>query len=113
MRSGTLDERSIEQAEVAGLSQGQIVRRRFVRHRGAMVALTLLFLIIVLAATSIGWGPIPGWWKWTLHRPRAVELRLPANRRCRCARHGSAVPASASATTRSDSTTRPARTCSR
>jgi len=60
-----VDEHSIEQSEVAGLSQGQIVRRRFVRHRGAMIALTVLVLIIVLAATSIGWGPIPGWWKWT------------------------------------------------
>jgi ABC-type dipeptide/oligopeptide/nickel transport system permease subunit len=60
-----VDERSIEQSEVAGLSQGQIVRRRFFRHRGAMVALTLLVLIIVLATTSVGWGPIPGWWKWS------------------------------------------------
>ena len=25
----------------------------------------MLFLIIVLATTSIGWGPIPGWWKWS------------------------------------------------
>jgi peptide/nickel transport system permease protein len=59
-----LDERSIEQVEVAGLSQGQIVRRRFVRHKAAMIALVVLFLIVVLAATSIGWGPIPGWWKY-------------------------------------------------
>ena len=60
-----VDESSIEQAEVAGLSQGQIVRRRFVRHKGAMVALLVLILIVVLAATSIGWGPIPGWWKYS------------------------------------------------
>ena len=58
------DEQSFEQREVAGLSQGQIVRRRFVRHKGAMVSLVVLVLIIVLATTSIGWGPIPGWWKW-------------------------------------------------
>ena len=60
-----VDETSIEQAEVAGLSQGQIVRRRFVRHKGAMIALVFLSLIVVLAATSIGWGPIPGWWKYS------------------------------------------------
>ena len=60
-----VDETSIEQAEVAGLSQGQIVRRRFVRHKGAMIALVVLILIVVLAATSIGWGPIPGWWKYS------------------------------------------------
>jgi peptide/nickel transport system permease protein len=59
------DESAIERAEVAGLSQGQIVRRRFLRHRGAMAACIVLFLIIVLATTSIGWGPIPGWWKWS------------------------------------------------
>ena len=59
-----VDESSIEQAEVAGLSQGQIVRRRFVRHKGAMAAIIVLLLIVILAATSIGWGPIPGWWKW-------------------------------------------------
>jgi ABC-type dipeptide/oligopeptide/nickel transport system permease subunit len=60
-----LDESSIEQTEVAGLSQGQIVRRRFFRHKGAVAAMIVLFLIIVLAATSIGWGPIPGWWKYS------------------------------------------------
>lgn len=54
----------IRQSEVAGLSQSQIVRRRFFRHRGAMIALFVLVMIVVLAATSIGWGPIPGWWKW-------------------------------------------------
>jgi peptide/nickel transport system permease protein len=60
-----VDERSIEQSEVAGLSQSQIVRRRFLRHRGAMIALSVLVLIVLLAATSIGWGPIPGWWQWS------------------------------------------------
>jgi peptide/nickel transport system permease protein len=59
-----LSEQSFEQREVAGLSQGQIVRRRFVRHRGAMVSLVVLLLIVVLAVTSIGAGPIPGWWKY-------------------------------------------------
>jgi len=56
---------SLEMTEVVGLSQSQIVRRRFFRHRGAMISLTLLVLIIVLAATSVGWGPIPGWWKYS------------------------------------------------
>ena len=43
-------------------SQGQLVLRRFLRHRGAMISLTILVLIILLAFTSIGFGPIPGWW---------------------------------------------------
>ena len=44
-------------------SQGQLVLRRFLRHRGAMVSLGVLVFITLLAYTSIGFGPIPGWWK--------------------------------------------------
>ena len=55
----TPDESNLEQREVAGLSQGQIVRRRFLRHRGAMISVVVLVLVLVLATTSIGWGPIP------------------------------------------------------
>ncbi len=44
-------------------SQGQLVLRRFLRHRGAMVSLGVLVFITLLAYTSIGWGPFPGWWK--------------------------------------------------
>lgn len=58
------DETNAEQREVAGLSQGEIVRRRFFRHKGAMVSLVVLCTIVVIAATSIGWGPIPGWWQY-------------------------------------------------
>lgn len=58
------DQLTHEQREVAGLTQGQIVRRRFVRHRGAMVSLVLLLIIVVVAVTSIGAGPIPGWWQY-------------------------------------------------
>ncbi|OLT19881.1 ABC transporter permease [Ornithinimicrobium sp. CNJ-824] len=43
-------------------SQGQLVRRRFFRHRGAMVSLVALLAITVFAFTSIGYGVIPGWW---------------------------------------------------
>ena len=55
---------AIEAKEVEGLSQGQIVWRRFLRHRGAMFGLILLLLIAALALTSMGIGPIPGWWKY-------------------------------------------------
>lgn len=51
-------------AETKGLSQGQIVRKRFMGNSGAIVSLVILFLIIVLAYSSIGFGPIPGWWKY-------------------------------------------------
>lgn len=58
------EERDFRAKEVEGLSQGQVVWRRFVHHRGAMISLVVLIGTIVLAATSIGWGPIPHWWKW-------------------------------------------------
>ena len=63
--SDMLEERDFRAKEVQGLSQGQIVRRRFMHHRGAVVSLVALVLVILLAATSIGWGPIPHWWKWS------------------------------------------------
>ncbi|GAA3797325.1 ABC transporter permease [Cellulomonas soli] len=59
-------ENAIELKEVEGLSQGRIVLRRFVRHRGAIIAAAILTFVVLLATTSIGWGPIPGWWKWTI-----------------------------------------------
>lgn len=43
-------------------SQGQLVRRRFFRHKGAIVSLIVLGFIALLSISSIGVGPIPGWW---------------------------------------------------
>ncbi|GAB2607167.1 ABC transporter permease [Pseudactinotalea suaedae] len=61
-------ENAIELREVEGMSQGQIVRRRFFRHTGAMVGLVVMILIAIMAITSIGFtlGPvtIPGWWQY-------------------------------------------------
>lgn len=58
-------ENAIELKEVEGLSQGRIVLRRFLRHRGAMVSAVVLIAVVLLVTTSIGWGPIPGWWMWS------------------------------------------------
>jgi peptide/nickel transport system permease protein len=67
------NENAIAMREVEGLSQGQIVRRRFFRHRGAIVGLVVLLLIVVLAYTSIGvWG-IHGWWKWDPNDQAALK----------------------------------------
>lgn len=57
-------ENAIELKEVEGLSQGRIVLRRFLRHRGAMASSVVLVAVILLVTTSIGWGPIPGWWQY-------------------------------------------------
>ncbi len=61
-------ENAIELKEVEGLSQSQIVRRRFFRHRGAMVGLASISFVIVLAFSSVGFSflglfDVPGWWK--------------------------------------------------
>lgn len=47
---------------VVARTQSQLVRRRFFRHKGALVGLFMFGFVVLLAATSIGWGPIPGWW---------------------------------------------------
>ncbi|GAA4897339.1 ABC transporter permease [Tessaracoccus lubricantis] len=55
-------EDDVETTNTRSYSQGQLVRRRFFRHKGAMIALTVLILVVLLAYTSIGVGPLPGWW---------------------------------------------------
>ncbi|MEN0130500.1 MAG: ABC transporter permease [Brevundimonas sp.] len=50
--------------ETRGLSQGQIVRKRFFGHTGAVVSMVVLALVLLLSITAIGLGPIPGWWKY-------------------------------------------------
>ncbi len=54
----------IQAKEVEGLSQGTIVFRRFVRHRGAMTGFIVFLLIAILSISSMGVGPLHGWWKW-------------------------------------------------
>ncbi|MEJ1155852.1 ABC transporter permease [Microbacterium marmarense] len=84
------NEQSIEQKAIAGLSQGTLVRRRFFRHKFALIAMVVLFLVIVLAFSSVGTVVggtgnlkalpngtltvdgfrIPGWWPlnwWTTY----------------------------------------------
>ena len=63
-------ENAIANKEVEGLSQRQIVIRRFVRHRAAMISLFVLLSVIVFVFTAsefhigpLGWN---GWWKYTI-----------------------------------------------
>lgn len=53
-----------EAKEVEGLSQGQVVWRRFIRHKGAIFGVVTLGLVALLAISAMGIGPIPGWWLW-------------------------------------------------
>ena len=61
-------ENAIELKEIEGLSQSQIIRRRFLHHRGAMIAFFVLLALLLLAYTSEGFRifglQIPGWWKY-------------------------------------------------
>lgn len=47
---------------VVARTQSQLVRRRFFRHRAALAGMLVFGFVVVLAFTSIGFGPIPGWW---------------------------------------------------
>lgn len=57
---------------IVARTQAQLVRRRFFRHRAAMISLTILVLVILLAFTSIGFAGIPGWWIWNYYTPGKV-----------------------------------------
>jgi peptide/nickel transport system permease protein len=50
--------------EHRGESQGQIVLRRFLANRLAVVAIIVYVIVIVFSISAIGLGPIPGWWKY-------------------------------------------------
>lgn len=68
--AATSGENAIANKETEGLSQGQIVRRRFFRHRAAMMSLVTIISIVVLVFTALdfrifGLWRVPGWWKWT------------------------------------------------
>ena len=63
-------EGAIANKEVEGKSQRQIVLGRFIRHRGAMISVFILFslIIIVYTALDLKLGPwkIKGWWKYSI-----------------------------------------------
>ncbi|MCM3510673.1 ABC transporter permease [Rothia sp. P100] len=52
----------IRAQESVGKTQGQIVRKRFFQNTGAVASVFVIIAILLLALTSIGVGPIPGWW---------------------------------------------------
>ncbi len=59
----TLDSREVPE-EFKGMSQGALVRKRFLGHTGAIVSLVVLAIVVVLALSAVGLGPVHGWWKY-------------------------------------------------
>ncbi|RZU60992.1 ABC transporter permease [Zhihengliuella halotolerans] len=50
------------QEDAESLSQGQMIRRRFLHHKAAMISVCMLVFITIMAFSSIGFAGIPGWW---------------------------------------------------
>ncbi|GDX23080.1 ABC transporter permease [Actinomycetes bacterium] len=71
------NENAIFNKETEGLSQGQIVFRRFIRHKAAMTSVFVLFTLVITVFTSLSQkiGPfrIPGWWPYQFDQ--LLELR--------------------------------------
>jgi peptide/nickel transport system permease protein len=79
---GERNENAIELKEIEGLSQGRIVLRRFLRHRGAMISAIVLLILIIMAFSSEGIEAlglhIPGWWKYNYtHIGNVVDGGIP------------------------------------
>jgi len=72
--AATEGENAIALQETAGLSQGQIIRKRFFRHKPAVASMIALIFItlFVFSASGIHLGTethpitIQGWWKYTI-----------------------------------------------
>lgn len=47
---------------IKAMTQRQLVTRRFLRHRGAMIGLAVFAFVLVLSNSAIGVLGIPGWW---------------------------------------------------
>jgi ABC-type dipeptide/oligopeptide/nickel transport system permease subunit len=96
-----LQELTIEQRQVEGLSLSTVVRRRFLQHRAAVTSLVVLGMVVLLAFTSVGTiiggtgklaadfeagkivldgFRIPGWWQynWYENYPITTPGGLPS-----------------------------------
>lgn len=76
-------ENAIANQETVGLSQSQIVRRRFFRHRAAMISLFALVGIVLFVFTALEFklGPLKwgGWWKYGIEDMPELRFEECAN----------------------------------
>lgn len=63
---------SAHEFTVRAMTQRQLVTRRFLRHRGAIGGLIAFGLAFVLAFSSLGFGPLPGWWSQSYNQTGKV-----------------------------------------
>jgi peptide/nickel transport system permease protein len=57
---------------IKAMTQRELVTRRFLRHRGAMMGLAVFVFTLLLAYTSIGVFGLPGWWPHSYSRTGSV-----------------------------------------
>jgi peptide/nickel transport system permease protein len=63
--SSLTPETAVETSQgVRGERQGKLILRRFVANKLAMTCLALYILVVAFSISAIGFGPIPGWWKF-------------------------------------------------
>ncbi len=55
-----------------GLSQAQLVRKRFLGNTAAIVSLVVFVMIVLLSFSSMGYFGIPGWWKYSHTEPMTL-----------------------------------------
>ncbi|MFF0909967.1 ABC transporter permease [Microbacterium enclense] len=53
-----------DERNTVGVSQGRLVLRRFLANKVAVVSGILFLLLAVFSISAIGFGPVPGWWKY-------------------------------------------------
>ncbi|WP_035768528.1 ABC transporter permease [Arthrobacter castelli] len=61
--------------EARGLSQGQLVRKRFFGHTAAVISMFVFAGIVILAFTSVGYAGIPGWYQWNYIETPPIQGR--------------------------------------
>ena len=80
IESADSDQGSIINKETEGLSQGQIVRKRFLQHKAAMIAIFVLSSIVIFVFSAlkqkIGPWTYPGWWKYGIEDLLFLNLQL-------------------------------------
>ena len=68
IESADSEQGSIINKETEGLSQGQIVRKKFLQHKAAMIAIFVLSSIVIFVFSAlkqkIGPWTYPGWWRY-------------------------------------------------